>query len=41
MRPIKTGKTTALKPYFDHLEEKLGYEIRLAFGNHRKENRPT
>jgi ATP-dependent DNA helicase RecQ len=39
---IKLEKTTALKPYFDHFEEKIAYgKIRLALSIIEKENRPT
>jgi ATP-dependent DNA helicase RecQ len=39
---IKLEKPTALKPYFDYLEEKLAYDkIRLALAIIEKENRPT
>lgn len=39
---IKLEKPTTLKPYFDFLEEKLGYDkIRLALAIIEKENRPS
>lgn len=39
---IKLQKPTTLKPYFDYLDEKLGYDkIRLALAIIEKENRPT
>jgi ATP-dependent DNA helicase RecQ len=39
---VKLEKPTALKPYFDYLDEKLGYDkIRLALAIIEKENRPT
>lgn len=39
---IKLEKPTTLKPYFDYLEEKLGYDkIRLALSIIEKENRPN
>lgn len=39
---IKLEKPTILKPYFDYLEGKLGYDkIRLALAIIEKENRPT
>ncbi|MFQ3174851.1 MAG: ATP-dependent DNA helicase RecQ [Flavobacterium sp.] len=39
---IKLKKTTALKPYFDYLEENMGYDkIRMALTIIEKEKRPT
>jgi ATP-dependent DNA helicase RecQ len=39
---IKLEKPTGLKPYFDYLEEKLGYDkIRLGLAIIEKENRPN